>query len=126
APDLAPISWIPGNITFEEESGRSVIELGILGWLLGLALRGALLVWAIHHALYGASKSVRAVGMMTLPVMASALHSGIGVFASPVWSAYVWFCVCCLCMAEYEHRVDRARSVGGAKINELDAVARLR
>jgi hypothetical protein len=109
AKDLIPFSWLPGNLLFEEESGRIVIELGILGWVLGLAMRFSLLFWALSLAISGANSVVRVVGTIALPVMAIAFYQGIGVFASPVWSAYVWFCFALLAMAHHENVVIRKR-----------------
>jgi hypothetical protein len=103
ARDLVPFSWLPGNLLFEEESGRVVIELGILGWTLGLAMRLALLFWALSLAIGGVNSIVRLIGTIALPVMAIAFYQGIGVFASPVWSAYVWFCFALLAMAHHEN-----------------------
>jgi hypothetical protein len=103
AKDIPAFSWIPGNVLFEEESGRLVLELGILGWMLSVFFRIGLLVWALSLALRGRTVAARTSAVLALPALALALHVGVGVFAPPVWSAYVWFCVTLLSMAQYEH-----------------------
>jgi len=104
AADVPPFSWLPNNLLFEEESGRIVIELGVLGWSLALLFRLALLMWSLALAWRATARTGRIVGVMTLPVMASALYQGIGVFAAPVWSAYVWFCFAALAMVHFEQK----------------------
>lgn len=42
AKGLAPFSWLPAGLNFEEESGRLVLELGMFGWLISLAMRVSL------------------------------------------------------------------------------------
>lgn len=102
AGDIVPFSWLPFGDAFEEESGRIVIEIGIIGWALSLALRIGLLVWAGALALTGGTRTVRAVGVLALPVMALSVQQGNGVFAVPIWSAYFWFCVALMALARLE------------------------
>jgi hypothetical protein len=102
AGDVPPYSWIPDNRGFEEESGRIVLEVGILGWGLGLALRVGLVIWALYLALRGRTLVIRVAGILATPTMATVVYTGFGVFAAPVWYAYVWFCVALLGMAQHE------------------------
>ncbi|MDJ0739244.1 MAG: hypothetical protein QNJ91_05980 [Gammaproteobacteria bacterium] len=101
-PGTAPFAWLPAGIYFEEESGRIVLELGALGWAISLALRFALLLWAIDLALGGATREVRFAAVLALPVMALGVYKGTGVFAPPVGAVFYWFCVAMLMMAERE------------------------
>lgn len=102
AGSVVPFSWLPFGNAFEEESGRIVIELGIIGWVLSLGMRLALLVWAGSLTLNGGSPRVRAVGVLALPVMALSVQQGNGVFAVPFWAVYFWFCVALMAMARHE------------------------
>jgi hypothetical protein len=112
AKGLAPFSWLPAGIYFEEESGRLVLELGMFGWLFSQAMRVALFLWSAKLALNGRTRTVRVAAVLALPVMALAMYQGNGVFAPPVGATYYWFCVALLAMAQYEHRqalLQRAR-----------------
>lgn len=102
--DLAPFSWLPVGNRFEAESGRLVLELGALGWVLSMAMRIALLAWALKLALKGRTRVVRLSGVLALPVMALGVYVGNGVFAPPIGASYYWFCVALLAMAQFEHR----------------------
>jgi len=102
AGNVVPFSWLPFGNAFEEESGRIVIELGIIGWVLSLGMRLALLGWAGSLTLTGGSPRVRAVGVLALPVMALSVQQGNGVFAVPVWAVYFWFCVALMAMARHQ------------------------
>jgi len=70
--------------------------------------------WAASLALRGAKRSVRIVGVISTPVMASAFYQGIGVFAAPVWAAFVWLCISLMAMAQFENvnalRANRAEA----------------
>jgi hypothetical protein len=103
ARDVPPFSWVPGNLLFEEESGRIVVELGVLGWALSLCMRAALVFWAVSLALSGLTPIIRSAGALAAPVMLIAFYVGMGVFAAPVWSAYVWFCVAMCALAQREN-----------------------
>jgi len=121
--DVAPFSWLPADIYFEEESGRLVLELGIFGWLFSLAMRVALFFWSVKLALNGRTHTVRVAAVLALPVMALGMYQGNGVFAPPVGATYYWFCVALLAMAQYEHRqalAQRAR----LRAQQLQAGAR--
>lgn len=104
AKDAAAFSWLPFGSGFEEESGRVVIELGVVGWLISLAMRAAFLYWAVSLALRGATVSIRAASVLALPIVALGLHQGNGVFAVPLAASYYWFCIAILAMAQYENR----------------------
>lgn len=110
---LPAYSWLPHRTLFEEESGRVVIELGSIGWALGLLSRVALGVWALRLTVSGASPSSRRLALLALPVIGLSVYQGSGVFAPPLWNAHVWLMVGCLSVAEREHRrsaVNRAFS----------------
>lgn len=120
--DVAPFSWIPVGKVFEEESGRIVLELGMIGWLFSLTMRVAFFFWAAKLALKGRTRIVRVVAVLGLPVMALGMYVGNGVFAPPVGAAFYWFCVGVLAMAQFEHKqalVQQAR----LRTQQLQAVA---
>lgn len=100
---IVPFSWLPVGGRFEQESGRIVIELGILGWFLSLAMRLAFFFWALKLALRGRSQFIRSVAVIGLPVLALGVYQGNGVFAPPLGAFYYWFCVAMLGLAQYEH-----------------------
>lgn len=100
--NVVPFSWLPFGGAFEEESGRIVIELGIIGWALSLGMRVGMLFWAGALTLTGGSRTVRAVGVLALPVMALGVQQGNGVFAVPLAAVYYWFCVALMAMARYQ------------------------
>jgi hypothetical protein len=102
--EIEPFSWLPVGVEFEEESGRVVLELGIIGWLLSLALRVALFFWSGRLALRALTRNARVAGVLAVPVMAMGMYVGNGVFAPPVGAIYYWLCVVLLAMAQYEHR----------------------
>ncbi|MBI5430572.1 MAG: hypothetical protein HY938_08965 [Nitrosomonadales bacterium] len=113
--DAAPFSWLPAGIYFEEESGRLVLELGMLGWLFSQAMRIALFFWSVRLAMKGLTRAARVAGVLALPVMALGMYHGNGVFAPPVGASYYWFCVALLAMAQFEHKqawAERARLRG--------------
>ena len=103
APNHVPFSWLPFGAQFEEESGRIVIELGISGWLVSLALRIALCLWAIRLSLVSFRRSLRAAAIVTLPILAVGVHQGNGVFAATYMAVSYWFCVAVLCMIAREN-----------------------
>jgi hypothetical protein len=108
APNEAPFSWLPTGTGFEEESGRIVLELGIVGWGLSLFMRLAFLVWALRLTLTGQTFMSRATAVMALPFMALGVQQGNGVFAAPYMAVAYWFAVALLAMAQQEDRSARA------------------
>jgi hypothetical protein len=107
AREVDRFAWLPFGERFEEESGRIVIELGALGWLISLLMRAAFMVWAADIALRGTTRTVRVAGVLALPIVIYGFYSGNGVFAAPLAAAYYWFCIALLGMAQYEQRVMR-------------------
>lgn len=110
--DVAPFSWLPVGNQFEEESGRIVLELGIIGWLLSQSMRIVFFFWSMRLVMNGRTRTVRLAAILALPMMAFGMYVGSGVFAPPVGTVYYWFCVALLTMAQYEHRhasAERAR-----------------
>ncbi len=95
---------------FEEESGRIVIELGIVGWFLSLAMRLAFLTWSLRLVRRGATPSIRSAAIIAVPLLALGVYQGSGVFAPPIAAACYWFCVALLGMAQYQHLRERAQS----------------
>ena len=100
--NVMPFSWLPVGNQFEEESGRLVLELGIVGWALSLGMRVGLLLWAGALMLTGGSRAVRLAGVLALPVMAVGVLQGNGVFAVPLAAIYYWFCVAVMAMARHQ------------------------
>lgn len=94
--------WLPGGYSFEEESGRIVLELGIIGWILSILMRAALTFWSVRLLTIGASLDVRALALAAVPFMAFGFYSGNGVFAATYMAVCYWFCVGLLAMAEKE------------------------
>jgi hypothetical protein len=101
-PDTAPFSWLPIGLQFEQESGRIVIELGILGWAISLTFRIAIAIWAFRLALYGATRQIRLAGILGLPITLLGVQVGSGVFAPPLSEATYWMCTGLLALAERE------------------------
>lgn len=114
--NVVPFSWLPMGAAFEEESGRIVLEIGIVGWLLSVFMRIGLLIWAVSLALRGKTFTVRWVGVMALPIMALGVQNGSGVFAVPLAAVYYWFCVALMAMARYQDRQAKA-----AQLARVDA-----
>lgn len=102
--NILPFSWLPVGTRFEEESGRIVLELGLIGWLISICMRVAFLFWACKLALQGGRPTIRMASVLALPVMALGVHVGNGVFAPPMFASYYWFCVAVLAMAQYEQQ----------------------
>jgi hypothetical protein len=106
---VEPFSWLPYGNRFEEESGRIVIELGVIGWATSLAMRMAFAIWAVTLALRGATATVRAGAVIALPVVVLGVWQGNGVFAPPLAAAFYWFAVAVLALAERENRWARKK-----------------
>ena len=122
--NVVPFSWLPFGADFEEESGRIVIELGIIGWVLSLGMRVGIVLWAGSLVLSGETRSVRAVGVMVFPIMALAVQQGNGVFAAPLTAVYFWFCVALMAMARKEDLQIKAKRTHTASAQLRDRVAR--
>jgi hypothetical protein len=102
--DVIPYSWLPVGDRFEEESGRIMLELGMIGWLFSLLMRIAMLVWAASLTIRGGTRAARMAAVLVMPVMAMGVQQGTGVFGASFQPVYYWFCVALLSMAEFEHR----------------------
>ena len=102
APNIQPFSWLPMGNLFEEESGRIVLELGVIGWIFGLAFRTALLIWIVWLLRPYASGSSRWAVALAFPTIVYSFWVGNGVFAAPLANVFFWFCVSLLSMAHYE------------------------
>ena len=113
AGSVVPFSWLPFGGNFEEESGRLVIELGIIGWALSLAMRVALLSWAVALSISGTCRSSRLAGVFALPFMGLGVHQGNGVFAAPLLAVFYWFCVSLMAMAR---RQDQRRPANSRRL----------
>lgn len=115
--DLDPYSWLPTGIAalgFEEESGRLVLELGVLGWGLGLSFRIALVLLSIKILLTTRDRDGQLAAAMALPIMLYAAYVGHGIFAPPMGSAFFWFGVGLLLLAS-RTRTDHSSSTRGSK-----------
>jgi hypothetical protein len=115
AGDVDPFSWLPNSIGFEEESGRIVLELGVVGWLLSLAMRVSLLLWAVTLFLGSRSRAARLAGVVAFPLMALGVQQGNGVFAVPLANVYYWFCVALMAMARFQEKQLRAEQAHAIK-----------
>jgi hypothetical protein len=104
APDGLRFYWLPVGADFEEESGRLVLELGMLGWGLSVLMRTTLLLWALRLTFQGRSSNCRLAGLLALPFMALGVQQGSGVFAPSYSSVFYWASVGVMALAEYEHR----------------------
>jgi hypothetical protein len=118
--DIPPFSWFPFGTVFEEESGRLVLELGILGWLISQVMRCAFFLWSARLVLSGRTRPVRVAALLALPVMALGSYQGNGVFAPPLGASYYWFCVALLAMAQYEQK---QALLQGARLRARQALA---
>lgn len=101
APNLAPYSWLPPGIGargFEQESGRVVLELGVIGWGLSMSLRIALVLLSIRLLVLARSPDTKLTAAIALPITLHATYVGSGVFAPPVGAAFLWFGVGLLLM----------------------------
>jgi hypothetical protein len=107
APGIVPFSWLPADIYFEEESGRVVLELGAVGWTLSLAMRTALLLWALRLLLAASTRAAKTAAILAIPFIGLGLYQGSGVFAVPYLAAVYWFSVALLGMAQYQMQAGR-------------------
>lgn len=96
--------WLPPGLGFEEESGRIVIELGVVGWFVSLTMRAALFFWASWIATRGKTKEARAAGMLAVPFTALGVYQGNGVFSPPFLAAAYWCSIGLLVLAERSQR----------------------
>jgi len=119
---IAPFSWLPIGGGFEEEAGRIVLELGIIGWLLSLCLRIALFCWAIVLAVDGTTRNVRLVGVIALPVLALGVYQGTAVFGVPIWAVYNWCCVGFMGMAQHQQLQIRAARTAAQRDMALNRI----
>lgn len=109
-PDSLPYAWLPiDNVFLEEESGRLVVELGIVGWLLYMLFRLALVVWAVKLLLRGGSRPVRLAALMSLPLLMLGVYIGTGVFTTPIAYASYWLVIAGLVLAQREDTALRRR-----------------
>lgn len=115
AGDVVAFSWLPVGGVFEEESGRIVLELGVIGWIFSLALRVALLFWAMGLVTTAVAHSGRMAVVIALPTMAYGVWVGNGVFAVPLAASYFWFCVALLAMAQFEKTLAVSRRASSAR-----------
>ena len=121
-PGVAAYSWLPFG--FEEESGRIVLELGTVGWAVGVAFRLAVLLWCLWLLLRGANRTVRVAAIIALPFLASALHFGTGFAGAAYGAVAFWFFMAVLAMAHNEHVksvTDRDATLGRAAAYERTA-----
>lgn len=98
---LQPFSWFPSGTGFEEESGRIVLELGMMGWMLSLVMRLSIVVWAFSMLRSG--RSCRVAAVIAFPFVLHGLYAGNGVFAASYMAVSYWFVVALLAVAQREH-----------------------
>jgi hypothetical protein len=100
--NLDPYSWLPSGIAelgFEEESGRLVLELGMVGWSLGLMLRIALVFLSVFILFTSRRRDGQLAAAIALPVTLYATYAGHGVFAPPIGTAFFWLGVSLVVLA---------------------------
>lgn len=101
---IRAFSWLPYGVTFEGEAGRLMLELGVVGSLLSLALRLSLLWLAGKLAVSGPSGALRAAGVVAFPFLAIGAVSGTGVFAPSYGAVGYWFAAALLAVAYRQAR----------------------
>ena len=101
-PEVLPFSWLPRGVTFEEESGRTVLELGWIGLILSLLLRLSLVWWSVRLLLSGRALTSRLAAVMALPFMLLGLYQGQGFTAATYIPVAYWFSVALLTLAQFE------------------------
>jgi hypothetical protein len=90
-----PYSWLPPGIEslgFEQESGRLVLELGVVGWALSLVFRLAGFILSVNLILKGKNLDIRSIGTLCAPAMALGVHSGSGFTLPPIGAVFYWSC----------------------------------
>lgn len=102
APEVVPFSWLPRGVGFEEESGRTVLELGWVGLILSLLLRLALVWWSTRLLLTGRGATTRLAAVMALPFLLLGLYQGHGFTAATYTAVAFWFSVALLTLAQWE------------------------
>lgn len=117
ATNLAARAFVPENfpywlpVGFEEESGRIVLELGVIGWVSSIAVRLSILFWCVYLMMMGNGPILRSTGIIALPAVLIGLYTGTGVFAATYGAVMYWFFVALLAMAQYEHvAIGRSRN----------------
>lgn len=104
---IEPYAWLPahiGGIGFEEESGRLVVELGIVGWVISIFFRALICLATFIIILTGKTETIRGAAVFALPTVLLGLYLGSGVFFPPVGTAFYWFCVSIVLVAWNENK----------------------
>jgi hypothetical protein len=99
---IRPFSWLRNGANFEEESGRIVLEIGIIGWLLSLVMRISIFVWALFLWRKAKSDAARFFSLLAVPQLLVAAYVGNGVFSPPLESANYWWMAAMLSMVAGE------------------------
>ena len=106
APNSLPFSWFPLEIVelnFEPESGRLVLELGIVGWIISLFMRSIAFASSIYIAIKGKTGDIRSAGVLAMPVLSLGLYVGNGVYAPPLGAAAYFFFLAIVLVAYREN-----------------------
>lgn len=101
-PSVSPYSWLPsgiGTLGFEEESGRLVLELGVVGWAISFAFRLSMVILSLKILSKAQTSDSKWAAAMGLPLVLYATYVGQGIFAPPIGMASFWFGVGLLLMA---------------------------
>lgn len=109
APDLPPYSWLRGLIV-EVESGRILLEVGALGFLLVYFSRIFLLIYALRQALTLRTRFHRALATASFLMFLVTLPSGV--IFDVTSDVYYWFFAGLLTLAV---RLDRETVVAAAR-----------
>jgi hypothetical protein len=105
--NVHPYSWLPptvAQIGFEEESGRVVLELGVIGWISSMLMRITFLYYSVHLILKAQLSTSILVGIVSTPILALGVMFGTGVFSPPIGAAYYWLCVAMMIKSNIEER----------------------
>lgn len=104
-PSVQPYSWLPETIAqigFEEESGRIVLELGVVGWLSSMLMRLVFLYYSVRLIFIARTSNSTLVGLMSAPILALGVMFGTGVFSPPIGAIYYWLCVALMIQSTIE------------------------
>ncbi len=114
-PTIQPYSWLP--VLFEEESGRIVLELGVIGWILSITFRLLLLAFNLSLLRRRSPDSARIAAVLALPFNAFSVYAGNGVFAASYMAVGFWVTVGLLVLAARSKGLSNAGASGMARPN---------
>jgi hypothetical protein len=86
---VGPAAWLPATLFIEDESGRVMLEVGLLGFLAIYGLRLTLIFLAFQQSLRLRDRFCRALAVSSLLFFLTHLPSGI--IFNVTASLYFWF-----------------------------------